>query len=200
MAGKRLSSEQRKRQIAEVALQILAAQGAHRLTAMEIANAIGVTDAAVFRHYRNKDEIIAAAVARFEELLDGDIVEARGDPLVRLGGFFVRRVGKVREHPEILRLAFNDRLAEIAGPEQAARVHQVIGRSVAFVRGCVEEAQRKRLVATDVAVELLVWAVMGCLRGAATATMGPGASATPEALWADLEKLLRRTRRVRGQP
>jgi AcrR family transcriptional regulator len=199
MAGERRSSEDRKRQIAEAALRILASQGAHRLTAMEIAYAVGVTDAAVFRHYRDKDEIVMAAVARFEELLEGDVEETGGDPLLRLGTFFVRRLRKARAHPEILRLAFNDRLAQIAGPEQAARVHQVISRSVAFVRGCLEEARRKRLVAADLPVELLVWTVIGTLRGAATSTAGHGASATPEALWAELEELLLRTRRARGR-
>lgn len=192
MALQRLGSDERKRQIAEAALLILASQGAHRLTAMEIGHAIGVSDAAVFRHFRDKDAIVAAAIDRFEELLAGDTVQAGGDPVVRLGEFFVRRLRKARAHPEILRLAFNDRLAEIAGPDGLARVRQVVGESIVFVRGCIAEAQKKRLVAADVPPDVLVWTVVGCLRGAATATPAPDAPA-PEAVWADLEKLLRRT-------
>lgn len=193
MAHERLSSDERRRQIADAALQILASQGAHRVTAMEIATAVGISDAAVFRHFRDKNEIIAAAIARFEELLEGDAVDAGDDPLASLGGFFVRRLEKARAHPLILRLAFNDRLAEIAGPEQAARVSQVVGRSVGFVRGCVEQAQRRSLVADDVPAQVLVWMVIGCLRGAATAPRGPGATPSPEDVWGDVEALLRRT-------
>lgn len=192
MALQRLSSADRKRQIAEAALRILASRGAHRLTAMEIAGALGISDAALFRHFRDKDEIVAAAIARFEELLEGDVVEQPGEPLARLGVFFTRRVAKARAHPEILGLAFNDRLAEIAGPEGTARVHRMIGRSVGFVRSCLDEAQRKRLVAADVPVEVLVWMVVGCLRGAATATAKQRIP-SPEATWAELETLLRRT-------
>ncbi len=192
MAHERLRSDERRRQIAEAALLILASQGAHRLTAMEIGHAIGVSDAAVFRHFRDKDAIVAAAIDRFEELLAGDTVQSGGDPVARLGAFFVRRLHKARAHPEMLRLAFNDRLAEIAGPDGLARVRQVVGGSIAFVRGCVEEAQKKRLVAADVPPDVLVWAVVGCLRGAATTTPVSSGPA-PEAVWADLEKLLRRT-------
>lgn len=192
MALERLPSDERKRQIAEAALRILASRGTHRLTAMEIGQAIGVSDAAVFRHFRTKDAIVAAAIDRFEELLRGDIVHEGADPVARLGAFFVRRIHKAREHPEILRLAFDDRLAEIAGPEGLARVRQVIGGSIAFVRGCIEEAQKKRLVAADVPPDVLVWTVVGCLRGAASATPAQGAP-SPEAVWADLEKVLRRT-------
>ncbi|HEY5947848.1 MAG TPA: TetR/AcrR family transcriptional regulator [Kofleriaceae bacterium] len=198
MANERLSSADRKRQIAEAALRILASQGAHRLTAMEISRSLGITDAALFRHFRDKNEIIAAAITRFEELLAGDIVDDLGDPLARLGAFFVRRVGKARSHPEILGLAFNDRLAEIAGPEGAVRVQRMVGRSVGFVRACLEEAQRKRITAADVPADLLVWMVIGCLRGAATATKRP--LVPPEAVWADLEKLLRRMPRRARQP
>jgi AcrR family transcriptional regulator len=196
VALERLSSAERKRQIAEAALHILAAQGAHRLTAREISRMLVITDAAVFRHFRDKDEIVAAAIGRFEEVLAGDVpagdvVALGGDALVRLGGFFVRRVHKARAHPEILGLAFNDRLAEIAGPDGAARVHRMVGRSVAFVRSCLDEAQQHGLVAADVRLEVLVWTVVGCLRGAATAK-APRVNA-PEALWAELEELLRRT-------
>jgi len=197
VALERLSSEDRKRQIADTALRIVALQGAHRLTAMEIAHSLGITDAGVFRHYRDKDAIIAAAIARFEELLAGDIVDAEGEPLARLGTFFIRRLSKVREHPEILRLAFNDRLAAIAGPDGAARVTKMIGRSIAFVRACLEAARRDGSVAADVPVEHLVWTVVGCLRGAATAST---VTAPPEALWADVEKLLRRTRAPARRP
>ncbi len=203
MARERLSSADRKRQIAEAALRILASQGAHRLTAMEIARALGITDAALFRHFRDKDEIVAAALTRFEELLDGDIATTgSGDPLAKLGAFFVRRVDKARAHPEILALAFNDRLAEIAGPEGSARVQRMVGRSVGFVRACLEDARRRRLLAADSPLEILVWMVVGCLRGAATATASVQKLLPSETAWAELDKLLRRTssRRRRSTP
>lgn len=203
MALERLPSADRKRQIAEAALRILASQGAHRLTAMEIARTLGITDAALFRHFRDMDAIVTAAISRFEELLEGDI-EATGDadPLDRLGAFFVRRVDKARAHPEILALAFNDRLAEIAGPEGSARVQRMVGRSVGFVRACLEEAQRRRRVAADVPIEVLVWMVIGSLRGAATAPASVQKLLPARATWAELDKLLRRTssRRARTQP
>jgi AcrR family transcriptional regulator len=203
MAAERLPSADRKRQIAEAALRILASQGAHRLTAMEIARALGLTDAALFRHFADKDEIVAAAIDRFEELLDGDIdATDASDPLDRLGAFFVRRVEKALAHPEILALAFNDRLAEIAGPENSARVQRMVGRSVGFVRACLDEAQRRRLVATDVPIEILVWMVIGALRGAATATPTVRKLLPADTAWTQLRMLLRRTspRRAKEQP
>lgn len=170
---------------------------------MEIARALGITDAALFRHFRDKDAIIAAAIDRFEELLEGDIEIIDGaDPLDRLGAFFVRRVEKARAHPEILALAFNDRLAEIAGPEGSARVQRMVGRSVGFVRACLEEAQRRRLVAADAPIEVLVWIVIGGLRGAATAPTTVQKRLPASTTWAELDKLLRRTssRRAKEQP
>lgn len=196
MARSRLPADERRRQIAEAALQILAARGAHRLTAQEIAGAVGVTDGTLFRHFKNKDEIVDAAIAFFEELLAGDMPPAALPPLERLEAFFVRRLAKVRARPEVMRLAFSDRLEEVAGPRGAERVRQVTGRSFGFVRSCLEDARAQGLIADDVPLEHLVWIVTGVLRGAALAgARGGERLPAPDDVWQPLEELLLRSKR-----
>lgn len=196
MARSRLPADERRRQIAEAALQILAERGAHRLTAQEIASAVGVTDGTLFRHFKNKDEIVDAAIAFFEELLGGDLPPATLPALERLEAFFVRRLAKVRARPEVMRLAFSDRLEEVAGPRGAERVRQVTGRSFGFVRSCLEDARAQGLIADDVPLEHLVWIVTGVLRGAALAgARGGERLPAPEDIWRPLEELLLRSKR-----
>jgi AcrR family transcriptional regulator len=195
---RRLPTAERRRQIAEAALDIIATRGVHQLTTQEIAARVGVTDGSLFRHFESKQAIVAAAIDVFEALLVATFPEPSDDPLETLERFFVARVTFARRRPEIIGLVFNDRLTEAAGGEGARRVAAIVGRSLGFVGECLEAAQARGLVATDVPVQVLVWMVTGVLRGAAR---HPGAPprrrpvpAAPAELWAAVEKLLRRTR------
>lgn len=169
------------------------------MTAVALAEEVGIADGTIFRHFKDKGEIVDAAIGLFETALEGTFPAPDGEPLDRLGSFVVRRLTLLRKHPELLRLAFNDRLAEAAGQEGAARVERLVGRSVTFVHDCLAEAQGKGHVTRDAPVMLLVWMVIGVVRGASTtgAHHVPGrkalAAASPKKVWTTLEHLLRST-------
>jgi AcrR family transcriptional regulator len=197
IAPQRLPTAQRRQQIAEAALRILSDQGVHRLTAAALAGQVGIADGTIFRHFSNKEEIVDAAIDLFKEAMGGTFPPEEGDPLSRLGLFFVNRLALVSKHPEILRLAFNDRLAEAAGEAGAERVSLLVKRSVAFVHECLVEAQARGEVTRDTPAEMLTWMVVGVIRGSSTGEQGrtpgkghhPGTS--PEHAGKELEKFLR---------
>jgi AcrR family transcriptional regulator len=189
MQRNRLSADERRGQIARAVLEIVATEGAQKLTAAEIARRVGVSDAALFRHFNDKAAIVAAAIETFEGMLFEDFPPAGSDPLDRLRVFFIQRVGLVRRFPVIMRLAFGDRLAAAAGAEGVERVRSIVERSVGFVRNCLTEARDQGLVDSDISTDVLTWAFMG-IRGAALDARKR--RATPEQLWKDLEQLLKK--------
>ena len=203
--AKRLPTAQRQRQIAEAALQILSTQGVHRLTAVALADRVGIADGTIFRHFSNKEEIVNAAIDLFQATLEETFPPAEREPLERLGLFFVNRLTLARENPEFLRLAFNDRLAEAAGEAGAQRVAQLVERSVAFVHKCLAEAQERGEVTRDTPPILLTWMVIGVIRGASTPGPHhvPGTEApstrSPKQLWEELENFLRSTTKETNQ-
>ena len=197
MSTQRLPTAERRTQIASAALRIISTQGVRRLTSAALAERVGIADGTIFRHFKNKQEIVDAAIDLFEEAIDGAFPTDEGAPLERLGSFVVLRLALVRQQPEILRLAFNDRLAEAAGQEGAARVGRMVERSLTFVRRCLADAQERGEITRDAPLALLVWVVTGVIRGAANtdihrAPQGAELSnATPEQVWASLERFLR---------
>ncbi len=186
----RRSAEERREQIADAALRLLAEGGAQRLTAVELGRAVGLRDASLFRHFASKEAIVEAAIARFEAWLAGSLERTETDPLDRLRAFFVHRQALLRARPEILRLAFDDRLEEVAGPEGAARMRRVMARSRGFLRGCLEAAQEAGRVRTDVPIDVLQWSVMGVMRGAALSAADGAETTDIEAVWAGVERLV----------
>lgn len=164
---KRLPTAERREQIARAALRIIARDGVHRLTMVELAREVGITDGSLFRHFKDKVEIVDAAIEVFETTLFEGFPPKASDPLERLRDFFFRRISIVRAHPEIVQLAFNDRLVEAAGERGAARVGAAIQRSVNFIKECILQAQEQGVITSAVPTAALVWVVMGMLRGAA---------------------------------
>src|SRR5512133_4391892 len=91
----RRPAEDRRREIADAALRVIAEQGLGRFTALAIAREVGVSDAALFRHFPSKEAIVLAAIARVEEHLLAHLPADEGDPIDRLGRFFEARVAAI---------------------------------------------------------------------------------------------------------
>jgi AcrR family transcriptional regulator len=191
----------RRRDIADAALRVIAAGGLGRFTSLALAREVGVSDAALFRHFPSKEAIVDAAVDRLEELLFEAFPPQGGDPLERLGAFFRRRVEVIRTSPGASRLVATDELARAGSPRAAARVAAFRARSVGFVRDCLAEAARDGLLAPGVGIEegaLVVLGALLALAHAATAPPAPAALAPP--VWKTLEALLRAPRGARRSP
>jgi AcrR family transcriptional regulator len=193
----RKTADFRRREIADAALRVIAEQGLGRFTALAIAGEVGVSDAALFRHFQTKEEIVLAAIDRLEEILFVGFPPAGRDPLERLGSFFRQRVAVIAEHPGVARLVASDVLSQAAPAAGVARVTEFRRRSVRFVRSCLAEAGREGLLADGVepaeAEVLVIGAILALTqrRGSALTVSQDGSLANRT--WGVLERLLRRT-------
>jgi AcrR family transcriptional regulator len=60
--GPRLSAEERRREIVRVAIQLFSQRGFRGTTTKEIAQAAGVSEAIIFRHFATKEELYRAII------------------------------------------------------------------------------------------------------------------------------------------
>jgi AcrR family transcriptional regulator len=191
----------RRREIADAALKVIAEQGLGRFTARAIAREVGLTDAALFRHFRTKEEIVLAVIDRVEEILFGSFPPSGADPIDRLGAFFRRRVAIIEQNPGVARLVVSDALSQAAPPRGVARVVEFRRRSMGFARACLAEAARDGLLAPGIAPEEAAVPVLGSLM-ALTHGRGPdvrGGTRLAGRVWDLLERLLRGSGRA-GPP
>jgi AcrR family transcriptional regulator len=189
----RKSADSRRRQIADAALKVIAEQGLARFTALAIAHEVGVTDAALFRHFPTKEAIVLAVIDRVEEILFEGFPPPDDDPIDRLGRFFDRRIAVIRENPGVARLVASEQLAQAAPPEGVARVAEFRRRSQSFVRQTLAEAHRRGLLAEGLAPDEAAVLVLGSLLS--LGHQGQGSSAAeglPRRVWRALERALRR--------
>ena len=160
-----------------------------------------MSDAALFRHFATKEDIVLAVIDRVEEILFADFPPAGADPIERLGLFFRRRIAVIRENPGVARLVGSEQLSQAAPPEGVVRVAEFRRRSQSFVRSCLVEAHQEGLLAEGVGPEEAAVLVLGALLalGHAPPELRPRAT-LPERVWGVLEKVLRRSKRRPPQP
>src|SRR5262245_63158775 len=110
----RQSGEARQQQIVETVLYLVAEHGADGVSVQAIADRIGLTQPAVFRHYPSKEAIWVAVMTWLEEQL-GAIHQAADasfgeSPLTILKHMFTQHVRMVERHPALAKIFFSDHL------------------------------------------------------------------------------------------
>jgi AcrR family transcriptional regulator len=186
----------RRREIADAALKVIADQGLGRFTSLAIAREVGLTDGALFRHFATKQEMVVAAIDRVEEILFGEEPPRHGDPVARLGAFFLRRIATIQANPGVARLVLSEDLARAAPAPAVKRVTAFRERSAGFVRSCLAEAARRGLLADGVSVAEARVMVYGSLMALAhaphLAAPGKRIASMAQRVWRQLERFLRR--------
>ncbi|MBI4869013.1 MAG: TetR/AcrR family transcriptional regulator [Candidatus Wallbacteria bacterium] len=186
----------RRGEIAQAAFELLSSHRVREFTAQAVARKVGISDAALFRHFSTMDGIVGAVVDKIEQLLFEGFPPVAADPLERLGLFFAARVAALRRHPGLSRLVFFEHLAQAAGAADLARVRRFREKSIRFVAGCLEEARQGGLLAPGFEVRPLTTLVVGALLATGHASGGASGRLDADAarVWRTLEALIRRPR------
>lgn len=106
----RLSAEERQDEIVKAAADLAGIDGMDNVTTQAIADAVGVTQSAVFRHFPTKDTIWIAVVhwigGRFMGVIDVAASRA-GDPLDAVKKIFFAHIGFAEKNPAVPRLLYS---------------------------------------------------------------------------------------------
>lgn len=108
---RRLKSDARQREIVAAVLELARERGPDAITTQAIADRIGVTQGAIFRHFPDKESIWLAVFGWVREslgqLLDAAIAQAP-TPLARIERAFHAHVGFVAANPGVPRAIFHE--------------------------------------------------------------------------------------------
>lgn len=189
---KRLSRAERRQQIVEASLHIIAEQGLRSFTTAAVASEVGLAEGSIFRHFTSKEEIVGEVIRYAGELLTAEIPPPSADPVERLRQFLLARVRLIRERPGLFRILFSDQLSQAASERDVEAVEALKRRSFGFVRECLDEASRRGMLAEGVDPAVLFLVVRGMalsLVFTPSAKWGPEAP-EPERVWGTLARLV----------
>lgn len=113
MTSVKVSGQIRRRQIVDATLKIISEKGVKNLTTAAIANEVGMSEANLYRHFVNKEEILRETVAMIGEGLHGNIQKvfnSSENPLACLREIYLLHLGFVENNAGIPRLVFSEEI------------------------------------------------------------------------------------------
>jgi AcrR family transcriptional regulator len=163
MAESKLDRQVRREQIAEAALSLVASRGVRRLSIASIARRVGLVPSGIYRHFRNKGEVLDAVLDLVEKRLQANVQAAKeesADPLERLRGMLVRHVQFIREGRAVPRIIFSD---EAFGdhPQRKARVCQILTDYLAALAASVRQGQQQGRIRAEADAETIALLFLG---------------------------------------
>ncbi len=110
---RRLPTEERQSEIIRVAVHLAAEKGIDSVTTQDMADAMKVTQGAIFKHFPTKDDIWLSVIqwirGRLMAVLEKAASEAT-DPINAIERMFFAHIAFIGKHPAIPRLLFSEML------------------------------------------------------------------------------------------
>ena len=200
---KRRPTEVRQVELTDAALQIIATRGIAALTTRTLAEHVGLTGGAIFRHFPSLDALLDAVVARVETLLDSTYPSASLPARERLERFIEARSSTVGNQLGILRLVSSEQFQLALPSAGSIRLGHCAGKTRAFLLSAIRDAQADGTIRDDVEAAALGVIIMGTMRMlalSAAKTLPSGRTVEARRVRQTLAKLLEAPRRLRRKP
>lgn len=175
----RLPSEARQAEVVAATLNLMATQSPATITTSDIAQAVHVTQGALFKHFASKDALWLATMSWVEDNLLGLLRQAESQaatPLAALQGIFDAHIGFVARHPGVPRLIFS----ELQQPGDSAIKQKVRGLLQSYKQMLVRvltQAAQSGAIASDVDIDAAATLFIGTVQGLVMQSMLAGSSA-----------------------
>jgi TetR/AcrR family transcriptional regulator, fatty acid metabolism regulator protein len=151
MALEKLETGIRREQIVEAALGLIAAQGVRRLSVAALARRVGLVPSALYRHFKNKDEILRAAVELVRQRAGENLKEVcgmTGNSLERLELLLTRVLKMIRELQAMPRIVFSEGMSS-DHPGRKTQAYEMLKGLLGEIESIVRQGQERGEIRSD---------------------------------------------------
>lgn len=140
----RKDTETRQREIIEATLELLAESGTQNLTTARIAEQVGISEAALYRHFDGKFDIIGSSIKFVGKRMRSELSEIPEEKSAKkkLKRVFFHHLEYIKDHPGNARLLFSDDI-HFDDPELRKLLRGIVEERKSFIREIIEEGQQQ---------------------------------------------------------
>ncbi|MEO8013379.1 MAG: TetR family transcriptional regulator [Polaromonas sp.] len=167
------STEIRQAGLVDAALRLAAQRSPADITTSDLAQAVGITQGAVFRHFSSKEAVWLAVLdwtadtlmRRLQIAAEAELAKPdKLAPLAALKAVFMAHVDFVVAHPGVPRVIFQE-LQHAQDTALKARVRGLMQQYRTLLMGVLERAQEQRLLAPGSDLQAAVVLFVGSVQG-----------------------------------
>jgi AcrR family transcriptional regulator len=164
---RRLSTEERQSEIIRVAVELAAEKGVDSVTTQDMADAMQLTQGAIFRHFATKDDIWVAVMQWIRDRLMKVLGKAAADatnPLDAIERMFFAHIAFISKHPAIPRLLFSELLHK-KNSKLRQLIQEIISGYETRIAGLLESAKSQSLAPDDLDSKSAAVLYIGMIQG-----------------------------------
>ena len=162
----KLDTTTRKKQITESVMEVIASEGIQNLTMKKIADRIGISDAALYRHFNTKNDMLVYMVGQIEIGLISHIkekAELREEPLDQLKEVLVQHLKYVENKPAIPTILFSEAL-HYEDHRLKNKIARLLNDYRNFIKSILDEATAQQQVRQNLDTQIAAEMVIGVIQ------------------------------------
>ena len=166
----RQSTSVRRRQIIDAARDLITSKGMESVTIDAIAEAVGVTEGTIYRHFQSKREILSLLIDDIEESLMGTLRDAREDGAPareNLERILEAHLSDVEGRGAVSFIIISEATG-FDGIGLQSRVALMLTHYLEFLQEVLEDGKREGSIRPDVDVQAAATAFLGLVQSTAT--------------------------------
>ncbi|MBN2856799.1 MAG: TetR/AcrR family transcriptional regulator [Candidatus Delongbacteria bacterium] len=153
----------RQKEIIEKAIKIIANDGIQSLTIKNLSKAVGVTEAALYRHYESKQSMLMTIIDHFEDFSKTDTDKVPSSPIEAVKYFLTSRYDKFISNPELSKVMFSEALF-LNDKDISERMRLLIHGHKKELEAIIESGKKKGLIRNDIDTRSLFRMIVGSMR------------------------------------
>jgi len=156
----------RKTEIIEASAKIIGSEGIQSFTTKRLAAEVNISEAALYRHFSGKNELVHGVFEHFERLIGlkiEKIVKSATPAKQKIIDVFELHKKIFQEYPELVFLLFSEG-SFIGIDGLAPKISEILARKFSFMEGILSEGQQNGLIREDIEAYELGKLIMGYFR------------------------------------
>ncbi|HDP99905.1 MAG TPA: TetR/AcrR family transcriptional regulator [bacterium] len=160
----RLTSGERREQIITEAIQIIHETGFSSLSIRELASRVGISEPAIYRHFKNKDDIIMGILNKmqeFGELIQQKLISVEGE-LEKIRQLFLLQLAYFEENQAMTTIMLSEEVFHL-NEKLKHKLALITNSRYRMLMDLIKSAQAKKII-IDEDADNLALIIMGTVR------------------------------------
>ena len=156
---------ERQQQIVETAIKLIADKGIQNLTTKNLANEIGISEPALYRHFNNKLEILKAVITHFQITMKPALEKLNKSvsSLNKIESFILEHLKIISQNPNFAKVIFSE--ANFQNEDDLIlKMNNMMKQSHKILETVVQSGQHNNEIRSDINSLSIIRMIIGSMR------------------------------------
>jgi len=166
---KRQNTLLRRKQIIDALRKLIIKQGSEHVTVRRLAHEVGITEGAIYRHFKSKKEILLFLVNYIEESLIGDIEKSQSgqNQLEFLENILHNHLSSIEQRKGISFLVIAE-IISLGDKKLNQKIYETLTKYISHLTRIISDGKKSGTIREDINAEMAATVFFGMIQGLIT--------------------------------